>query len=706
MEANKNREIIEATRRRLIRTRFLVDAMLSVGIGFLASVLNQQITGGNRLWGLLVAFIAFLILTALHKPWRVSREGIARLLDQQYPSLQESSALLLQSPAELQLLEQLQYHKVTTALSAIQSPLQLNRRLRGPACWLVIMLLAAVVLGLLLPHKVEVNAGSPAKLPPALVKQEAVLPGISGVSISIRPPAYTRHPAREQHNFSLLAETGAVASWELSTGAGVGKVEFIFNDRRHVALQSNGKEHTQWKLEKVIDSTGFYQVSIDGRLSELYTLQTIPDAPPVIGIHLPKQYTIIDYGQPEQVHLRASITDDYGIKEAFIAATIASGSGEAVKFKEQRIPLNGFAPGAQHFEAQQLLALQKMGMKPGDELYFYLQATDYHQQQTRSDIQIVQLPDPAQLMSMDGLANSLTLKPEYFRSQRQIIIETEQLLKDRDTISSSAFESKSNNLGIDQQLLRLRYGKFLGDELSGETEGADGLGDIADFSNADKVRDAFTDHHDNAEDATYLDPQTKKQLRVIINQMWNAELHLRTFTPKEALPFAYKALRLLKDLQQQSRVYVAKTNFKTTPLDPAKRLSGDLSKIKAAHTQKTIVPDTDPQQYVREAIAWLNSMAVKHTPIPDNGRLLQAQMQLQQKAIAQPALYLPAVQAMKRVVSNLQLDQPVAAADILLLQKGLQSMLQMPATLPSAARSGTRVGLSKQYFDHLQQTQP
>jgi hypothetical protein len=44
--------------------------------------------------------------------------------------------------------------------------------------------------------------------------------------------------------------------------------------------------------------------------------------------------------------------------------------------------------------------------------------------------------------------------------------------------------------------------------------------------------------------------------------MWSAELRLRTYKAEEALPFEYKALRLLKDLQQKSRVYVAKTAFK------------------------------------------------------------------------------------------------------------------------------------------------
>ena len=97
--------------------------------------------------------------------------------------------------------------------------------------------------------------------------------------------------------------------------------------------------------------------------------------------------------------------------------------------------------------------------------YIYtLNATDNNNQQTQSDTYIISIADTADLMSFDGIINSVNLKPEYFRSQRQIIIETEQLLKDKPSITQDAFNNKSNDLGIDQKLLRLRYGKFLGEE--------------------------------------------------------------------------------------------------------------------------------------------------------------------------------------------------------------------------------------------------
>src|SRR5207248_2718954 len=126
-------------------------------------------------------------------------------------------------------------------------------------------------------------------------------------------------------------------------------------------------------------------------------------------------------------------------------------------------------------------------------------------------------------------------------------------------------------------------GKFLGEETAtniGDTriEGDDHDHDheqeaatnAKDFNNAEKIIDQFSHRHDIAEDASFFDPGTKRQLKATLTEMWEAELRLRTYKPQEALPYEYKALRLLKDLQQKSRAYVAKTSVKTPPLKPEK----------------------------------------------------------------------------------------------------------------------------------------
>jgi len=451
-----------------------------------------------------------------------------------------------------------------------------------------------------------------------------------------------RSERREQAVFNLEVEEGSLLSWEVLTGDSVHAVQFIFNDSLYLSLQPLDPGHTRWRATRAASRSGFYQVGVDGRLSELYTLEVIKDEPPRITIQTPKPYMVVDYGESMKVPLVVKLRDDYGVADASVLATVASGSGEAVKFKEQVIRFGRAFTGDQPaYDLQQTIDLAALGLKPGDELYFYCRAKDNHGQESRTDMYIISLPDTAQLMSLQGLTMSVDVKPEFFRSERQIIIDIEQLLREKDTLAVQSFNDRSNNLGIDQKLLRLRYGKFLGEEgeegnlggpedserpaeskKSGKPGEVSKAGDAVrpgdvgkvgdavksgDLGDVEKILDAYTDKHDNAEDATYFEPAVKAQLKATLTEMWAAELRLRTFKPREALPFAYKALRLLKDLQQKSRAYVAKTGVRVTPLDPAKRLAGKLEGI-APPVQRPVVVGEAPsaEQVLRIALGWVD----------------------------------------------------------------------------------------------------
>jgi hypothetical protein len=245
------------------------------------------------------------------------------------------------------------------------------------------------------------------------------------------------------------------------------------------------------------------------------------------------------------------------------------------------------------------------------------------------------------------MVNGGNIKPEYFRSQRQIIMDTEQLLKQKDSLSKEVFNSTCNNIGIDQKMLRLRYGRFLGEE---DESDVGGLGENSElskaenFNNAAMILDAMTDKHDNAEDATFLEPSIKAQLKATLTEMWNAELRLRLYKPQEALPYEYKALRLLKDLQQKSRAYVAKTAYNPTPLKLEKRLSGDLGKILQPVSKATITKKADGFINLKNAIQILEEIKItRNYNVADKHILQLARQQLSIKASAQPGIYLKAV---------------------------------------------------------------
>jgi hypothetical protein len=228
-----------------------------------------------------------------------------------------------------------------------------------------------------------------------------------------------------------------------------------------------------------------------------------------------------------------------------------------------------------------------------------------------------------------------------------------------------------------------------------------------DFGNAEAVIDQFAHKHDIAEDATFFDAETKKQLKAVLTEMWNAELQLRTFKPAKALPFEYKALRLLKDLQQQSRVYVAKTNIKTPPLKSETRLTGELDKIISPSTQNNAQRKDLHIADAQKALSILEHLKTDNAVHNDElSLLLSTSLLMQQQTAAAPGKYLTALQSYQSILNQIQQQQNISLKDINAAQHGLQQMLTQPSLKPSPAATLDGNSLSQQYFLNLNKNRP
>ena len=701
------KERLDMLQRRWKAESFVYCLLLALaGSVLLTAVLHAGM--GWPLWvGGPVVLLCLAISLALSPYWRITRTDTARYLDRMLPELEESCGLLLRGAAELGPLEKLQAARTAERLALIRAPRPLRQKLVVATGLFVLAVLLSAGIGVMGGHRRSVAAT--AVVQARMAASEKAAPGIRAVSIRITPPAYTGRPVRSQPVFSLQVEEGAILSWEVATTAAVDTVQFIFNDTARVSLRAANAERTLWRLTLPAVRSGFYQVRTGMQLSELYKLEVRPDEPPQVTILTPKPYTVIDYGEPIRIPLTVKLKDDYGISDAAVMATVSSGKGEAVKFKEQEIRWDRKFPGDQSvYELSRTLDLKALGLVPGDELYFYCRAKDNRGQESRTPMYIISLTDTAQLMSLEGMTLGTDVKPEYFRSERQIIIEAEQLLKEKDTIARAAFQQRSNDLGVDQKLLRLRYGKFLGEEAEeGEPGGSPGdTATFGAFGDATKILDAYTDKHDNAEDATFFEPAVKQQLKATLNEMWKAELQLRTFQPQAALPFAYKALRLLKDLQQQSRAFVAKTGVRVTPLNPARRLTGDLAGIQAP-VQKTAVAEGLPEtEVLRIVLALLEVRRTERMVMSDadRGLLQQAERRLAREAAARPEEYLGAYRAMRAMTAG-AMGGPAGGrgvvSDIPVIERAIRKLLPVAEAVPAAGQRAADAGLSQLYFRHL-----
>ncbi|HEX2847496.1 MAG TPA: hypothetical protein VHN59_13190 [Chitinophagaceae bacterium] len=701
MAEQKGLHIIHSLRQNWLRN-YLMASLLYVLAISIAIVTAGHLAFHWPWWIIAPLFIVLAILVYWVKPFRkISPLDISSFLNHAYPQLEESSQLLLLPAESLPLLQQLQQQKLERSIQTIPVPAAMHRPLKKASIFLgaaIVICILVTLLKPLLQHTGDTQVtGTNAETP----VKETILAGISQFNVQVIPPAYTRRGKRQQEQFTLKVEEGSVVTWEIKANRKVAALQLAFNNREHISLKPVSADSTIWSLQRTIKEPGFYQVELEGNSSPLYTLEVIHDQPATINIITPQQYTTIEPGRKAITSLQARIADDYGIKDASIIATKASGKGESVSFREQQLNFPVRFNEQKEMLLTRQLDLASMGLQGGDELYFYIKATDNHGQESRSDMYFISLPDTSELLSMSGMEAGVDQFPEYFRSQRQIIMDTEKLLKEQSGISKDSFNSRSNQLGIDQKLLRLRYGKFLGEESeSGGHSPDDGHDHGGEFEYGDvqSMIDQYTHKHDNAEDATFFEPEQKAQLKAILTEMWNSELKLRTFIPAEALPYEYKALRLLKDLQQKSRAYVGKTSIKMPPLKPEKRLTGNLEKIIPSNEPSKNQTGDELQANLRKAVAALEQLRQrKQLAIEDQLLLSVAEKAISEKAIQQPGEFLPALSAVRAIG-----QAPAAAAkqDIVKAQAALQKILATTTSLPQ--KKNERVGgLAKYYFKNL-----
>ncbi|MGN7990257.1 DUF4175 family protein [Pedobacter sp. 22226] len=695
---------------RRLKIRWISFYLIGTIATALAIALLLSVTGFYLLhapiWIFTIIFPLALAILLFSKPvWKTTDLDVSRFANNHYPELEESADLLLQNETELSMLQQLQRNKIERVIPNLQQPKEPAKKLYfGLAILLLALIISFGFSKIAQTKKTDLSSPEVKTLIPLI--KENIPAEISDFSATIIPPAYTRKAERKQKQFTINAETGATVNWKIETNIAIKKLKLIFNDNEISSLKALNAAHTQWIFSKTINKSGFYQLDLDGKKSDLYQIEVIPDLPVTIKITQPKQHTTIDIGQPQKFDLSVSLTDDYGINDAFISATMASGKGEGVSFTEKKLPFNTSFDNKKHVSLNKHIDLKSLGMKPGDELYFFIKAMDNHGQSSRSDVYFVSIVDTTELMSLAGMTNGVNLVPEYFRSERQIIIDTEKLLKEQASLPITTFKTRSNDLGIDQKLLRLRYGQFLGEENETEIGGdhddhdehTEHKAEGEKFGDVSAIMDKYAHKHDIAEDATFFEPEMKAQLKAVLTEMWNAELRLRTYKPQEALPYEYKALRLLKDLQQKSRAYVAKTTVKVAALKPEKRLSGELDKITQPVQKMSFEQKEKRTASLKTALALLESrkMGKKFTE-NDHFLLSETEKYMIGAAADHPSTYLNALTSLRK----LSIADKLIVKDIDLVQQAIQKMISTEPTKPQTQNAGPASALYQDYFNNL-----
>ncbi|MGX5731239.1 hypothetical protein ACWKWK_11975 [Pseudoxanthomonas beigongshangi] len=623
------------------RTRAVADTVL-IGLPWaLAAAVagwRWQGTTAAMIGVAVVAAVATLIALrrgrAFGPAWLIARLD-ARL------EMEDSSDLLLADPAHLNPLQRLQLARVRQRLDGVDV-----RDLRPG--WSRRWLIASATIGVLV---IGALLAWPSAPPAAvtLAPSDERLPVVAGVPrlvaqhLRVIPPAYTEQPVRDEATLDTRAPQGTRLQWTLRFAPQPEAAELVFHQGRRIALVRSGED---WTAATLLDQSVLYRVVPAGApvhpAPRLHRIDAIADRPPQITVLAPDRgLSLLTPGQ-RNWPLSFEARDDYGIAaRARLRVTLAQGSGENIRFREQILPVTGKGgAGARRFDIA--LDLAALGFATGDDLIAQLEVADNRQpgpQFARSPGLILRWPSDLgnETSGLEGMVKKVL--PAYFRSQRQIILDAEALQKEKRRLAADRFLARSDAIGVDQRILRLRYGQFLGEEAEGgprppptndaedaHTESADAdaahrEGDGHDHAAAPPAGDAaapamgreqdvlaeFGHTHDHAEAATLLDPDTRATLKQALDQMWQSELHLRQGRPDQALPFAYKALGFIKEVQQATRIYLARVGPELPPIDESRRLGGKREGL--ARRELSLAPMTGANAV--PAAAW---KALEETP--------------------------------------------------------------------------------------------
>lgn len=711
------------------------------------AVLAWRVAGPGWIGSILAAGMIVSLLAAWFAARRIDTRWLSRRLDERDPRMEDSASLLFSTAAAITPLQRLQQRRLQQRLEE-RAPSDLRPAWSTRtvlATWFGAALASVVIL-------VWPVATTERTAPQSQTSQEAASAPIHTLivqqQLDITPPAYTRLASRRESGLEARVPEGATIRWSLRLSPAPASATLAFHDGRRIPLQREGDD---WVASRRIDAPVLYRIELEGlplQRNRLHRIDVVPDQPPQITAIAPEETLTMRGEDQRSWSLVFEAQDDYGLAlSAPLRITLAQGEGESIRFEERRLSLIGRGSTTRRRYAHNF-NLAALGLTPGSDFVVQLSVTDNRgagPQTTHSASYILRWPpeDVAQTSGLDGLMKKAL--PAYFRSQRQIIIDSEALLAQRRKLAADDYLARSDTIGVDQRLLRLRYGQFLGEESEGtpraplptadaeeearaeprkllptadaETEAETEAGEHDDrdnatsdshdahehdagasrasdgFGNPGDVLAAYGHTHDDAEAATLLDPETRRTLKAALDQMWQAELHLRQGRPDLALPFERKALDYIKQVQQADRVYLARVGSELPPIDQTRRLSGD---------RKGLAPRGDPLAMTPPVSPLLESLwralevpAGRSAPTLDLDGV-ERWLRANEKRVPDALGVIAAIDSVR--------NEPQCGACRQLLRNRLWPLLRRPPVQPSPRIQPNRSGQA--YLDALRAERP
>ncbi|MGA0559970.1 hypothetical protein ACO2Q8_25130 [Larkinella sp. VNQ87] len=655
----------------VISYQLTINALLKSMLLGIAIGLGAHLAGLSAGLAIFVGMLVFGVGAWLTGLLRDKKPEAMAILHQTVGDVEYSLPLL--DKEELNIAEQLQLARLNERIQTIQIPTRKVLAVifaRVGLFALPVLLVLAIYWGYPLIQASSSIQKKRSTYVPAIAKENRpTVPVFQSASLQITPPGYTGLPVKESSDLNAVAVSGSILRWRLNFSNTEKLSVRLANSRGEEVYFKHSGEQFEYRDQLV--SSGIYALkaywkTTDGKdsliyQSDFYRLEAQPDLAPKIQPDSKELYRFHFLKDDKNLRISARISDDFSVRQAYIVATVARGAGENVKFREVKFPL----PQTNFKEAQlqKVIDLKALNFAPGDELYYYWAAIDNKQPEAnfaKSDTYFVVYKDTARVEEAELATMAVNIMPEYFRSQRQIIIDTEKLIARRKKLAAKEFKSASNEIGFDQKVLRLRYGQYLGEEFENsigshdlspdgnvlegfihkhDTEGEKDAPKSFAFKLIEKAEEQqkkelpapdqhdhdqgpkpaenekdpvaalmeqYIHSHDDGEANTFYEQSTRSLLKMALEQMWQSELHLRLYEPEKALPFENKALIYLKAAQQKARTFVKKSGYDPPPIkEKETRLTGELKKVNPEFKQERNYDSRQTERLVSEVLGYL-----------------------------------------------------------------------------------------------------
>jgi hypothetical protein len=596
----------------------LLGAALSTRVG-----IHPAIAAGAG--GVVMAIWAFNQIRA--RP--ITARTVAEHADRTVPSLEESATLLLTDDDTLPFIAKVQRGRVADALLAAERIPRLphaSARLAAQAAAIALVSTVALVLLPTLSTARSVRVVSASAEP-------AVLPQVTlgAVALSWTPPAYLGRAPQSRPAGEVTVEESSIVRWQVAaTNAAAVRLVDARGDTLQAIATPDG-----WEVSRQLDAPMLWRaeaVGHDGTVVRGADLRlgVRLDKAPVIAILAPIGRVTLDWSEPHVVVVRALVSDDYALGSVGLLATHARGRGEGVRFRETSLGVEVESTnGPAGRVVSRRVDLDSLGIEPGDEVYLAFTATDRKApvpQLTRAETIFLAVRDTFDLGTGALAGVAIAVEPAFFRSQRQIVLDTEALLRDARLGTVRNTMPRSLEIGLDQEALRLRYGALVGQEAEGIGEDDHDHEEAVDEDGrpVEVTMEDFVHRHDMEENATLLAASVKSTLKRALAAMWEAEKALRTGRPKDALPHEYAALAALEEIRLTERAYVKRIGFEPPAVDIEKVRLSRTAKGLGPATRTTTLEDHRTEPLLRDALAVLEapSSAGRTAVLEEAGRRL------------------------------------------------------------------------------------